>query len=152
MTWYELWLFLHIAGTIVWAGGAVAVQVFGVLTQRAGDPAQSAALGRNVGVLGTWVFMPSSALVLVTGVLLTEDGNWPWGEPFVVLGLLGWLAVAGAGFGYVAPQMKKLGRRMAEEGPSPELAGRVQSVVLLARGLVLLLFVIVFLMVVKLGT
>jgi uncharacterized membrane protein len=35
MTWYELWLFLHVLGAIVWIGGATAIQVFGVLTKRA---------------------------------------------------------------------------------------------------------------------
>ena len=99
MTWYELWLFLHIVGTILWVGGAFAVQAFGILTQRAADPAQSAAFGRNVAWVASRIFMPSSALVLVTGALLTEERNWDWTEPFVVLGLLGWVAVAGAGFG-----------------------------------------------------
>ncbi|HSI96814.1 MAG TPA: DUF2269 family protein [Gaiellaceae bacterium] len=152
MSWYELWLFLHIAGTILWAGGAVVVQAFGILTQRAADPAQSAAFGRNTAWVGTRIFMPSSAVVLVTGALLTEDGNWDWAEPFIVLGLLGWLIVAGAGFAYITPQMGRLSRRMAAEGPSPELLGRVKRLVLLARVLVLVLFVIVFMMVVKLGT
>jgi uncharacterized membrane protein len=152
VTWYELWLFLHVVGAILWAGGAALVQAFGILTQRAGDPAQSMAFGRNVAWAGTWIFMPSSALVLVTGVLLTEDGNWPWGEPFVWLGLVGWALVSGSGFGYVAPSMKRLSRQMAAEGPSPELLARVRSIVLTARVLVLVLFVIVFLMVVKPGT
>ena len=152
MTWYELWLFLHLAGTIVWAGGAVAVQVFGLLAQRAGDPAQSMAFGRNTAWLASRVFMPSSAVVLVAGVLLTEDGNWPWSEPFVWLGLIGWALVAATGFLYIGPQMKRLGARMAAEGPSAELAGRVARLVLIARSLVVLLFLIVFVMVVKPGT
>ena len=80
MSWDELWLFLHIAGTIVWVGGASVVQVFGILTQRAADPSQSAAFARNVGWTATRVFMPSSAVVLLTGVLLTEDGGLNWSE------------------------------------------------------------------------
>lgn len=149
---YELWLFLHIVGTIVWVGGAVVVQVFGALTQRAADPVLAAAFGRNSSWTGTWVFMPASALVLVTGGLLTEDGNWQWTEPFVLVGLVGWAVVAGVVFGYVAPSMKRLSGRIAQEGPSPELAARIRSVVLVARVALVLLFVIVFMMVVKLGT
>jgi hypothetical protein len=133
-------------------GGAVVVQVFGALTQRAADPALAAAFGRNSAWTGTWVFMPASALVLLTGLLLTEDGNWEWSEPFVLVGLLGWAVVAGVVFGYVAPSMKRLSRTMAQEGPSPELAARVRSVILVARVFLVLLFVIVFMMVVKLGT
>jgi uncharacterized membrane protein len=152
VTSYELWLFLHIVGTIVWVGGAVVVQVFASLTQRAGDPAAAAAFGRNSAWTGTWVFMPASTLVLVSGALLTEDANWSWSEPFILVGLVGWAAVAGVVFGYVAPTMKRVSRQMAQEGPSPELAARVRSTILLARVFLGLLFVIVLMMVVKLGT
>ena len=39
MTWYEFWFFLHITAAMVWIGGAAAIQVFGILTKRAADPA-----------------------------------------------------------------------------------------------------------------
>jgi uncharacterized membrane protein len=149
---YELWLFLHLAGTIVWVGGAVVVQVFGVLAQRADDPAHTAAFGRSSTWVGTWLFMPASALVVLTGALLAEDGNWRWSEPFVLIGLVGWIVVAGAVFGYVMPSMRRLGARMAQEGPSPELAARIRSVVFVARFFLVLLFVVVLAMVVKPGT
>lgn len=152
MTWYELWLFLHVSASIVWIGGAVTAQVFAALTKRARDPAQMAAFGANAAFMGMWVFLPSSLLVLLTGIAVTEEGGWPWGEPFIVLGLLGWLFVAGTAFGYVGRAMGKAGRRMATEGPSPALVAEVNRIVLLARGLILVLFVIVFLMVTKLGT
>lgn len=152
MSRYDLWLFLHVAGTIVWVGGAVVVQVFGALTQRAADPGLSAAFGRNSAWTGTWVFMTASALVLLTGLALTGEGNWSWGEPFVLVGIVGWAIVAGVVFGYVSPTLKRLSRQMALEGPSPELAARVRSTILVARVSLGLLFVIVFFMVVKLGT
>lgn len=154
MSSYELWLFLHVSAVILWVGGGVAGQVFGALAQRSGDPGQAAAFGRNMGFMATWVFMPSSLVVLVTGALLVEDDQspWDWGEPFVVVGIVGWAAVAALAFGYLTREMGKAGRRMAAEGPSPELVARVGRLVLLARLLLLALFVIVFMMVVKLGT
>lgn len=151
MTSYELWLFLHLAGTILWVGGAVVVQVFGVLAQRAADPAQSATFGTNLAFVTTWVFMPASAVVLLTGVALTEDG-WSWSEPFIGFGLAAWVAVAGAAFGYVSPSMKRVSAAMAVDGASPALLERVRNLVLLSRVLILVLFVVVFMMVVKLGT
>lgn len=152
MTTYELWLFLHIVGTVLWVGGAVVVQVFGVLTQRAADPAQSAAFGQNSAFVGTWVLMPASALVILSGAALAEDGNWDWGEPFILFGLVGWIVVAGIAFGYLSPSMKRVAATMATEGPSPVLLERVRNLVLLSRALILVLFVVVFMMVVKLGT
>jgi hypothetical protein len=99
--------------------------------------------------IGPWVFMPASLVVLVTGIALVEDGNWDWGELYLVLGLVGWAFVAFAGFGYVARGMKQLGMRIAAEGPSPELGTRLDRLVLFARLLILVLFAVVFLMVVK---
>ena len=75
MTSYELWLFLHIAASIVWIGGAVAAQIFGVLAKRSGDPARAAALGKDMAFVGPKVFLPASVAVVVTGGLLTEDGT-----------------------------------------------------------------------------
>ena len=151
MTSYELWLFLHISAAIVWIGGATVAQVFGILAQRSGDPAQTAAFGRSMAFIGPRVFMPSSIAVLVTGILLTEDGNWDWSEWFIVLGLIGWPAVSLTAFAYLTRAMSSVGARMASEGPSPELGAEVRRLVVLARVLILVLFAIVFVMVVKPG-
>jgi hypothetical protein len=152
MTTYELWLLLHVSATIVWVGGAVLGQVFGVLTKRAANPVESAAFGRNMAWVAKWVFLPSSIAVIVTGIGLTEDGNWQWSEPFVLIGLLVGIAVAAVGIGYVTPRMGRAGARIAAEGPSPALLAEMNTLVWIARGLILVLFVIVFMMVAKLGT
>ena len=80
MTAYELWLFLHLSAMALWIGGGVAVQVFAALAKASGDPARSAALGKDTGVVVRWIFMPSSLVVLVSGVLLVNEGNWDWSE------------------------------------------------------------------------
>jgi uncharacterized membrane protein len=152
MTSYELWLFVHIAAAIVWIGGATAGQVFAVLAKRSGDPARTAAFGRDISFVGTRIFLPSSVVVLITGALLTEDGSWDWSEPFILFGLVAWAVLSLIAFGYVLPEMKKVGGRIAAEGPSPELVGRVDTLVLIARVVIALLFVIVLAMVVKPGT
>lgn len=123
-----------------------------MLAKRSGDPARTAAFGRDISFIGLKVFVPSSIVVFVTGVLLTEDGNWDWGEPFVVFGLVAWAAVSLIAFGYVLRKMGRVGAQIASAGPSPELVGQVNRLVLLARVLILVLFAIVFVMVVKPGT
>ena len=137
---------------IVWLGGALAAQVFAVLAKRSGDPARTAAFGRDISFIGLRLFLPSSIVVFVSGVFVTEDGNWGWGEPFIVFGVVAWAVVSLAAFGYVLREMGRIGARIAAEGPSPALVGRVNGLVLLARVLILVLFVIVFVMVVKPGT
>ena len=152
MTSYEVWLFLHISAVVVWLGGALMGQVFGILTQRARNPLESAAYGRNMTWAATRVFLPASVVVILTGAALTEDGNWDWSEPFVVVGLLGGIGVAAVAFLYLSPRMAAVGARMASEGPSPATVADMSRLVWLARGLILALFAIVLMMVAKLGT
>ena len=87
MTGYELWLFLHLSATVVWIGGAVMGQVFGILTQRA----RKELVGLNERVLsrtpaGRWgapddlagiaVFLASPASDFVTGTAIPVDGGY----------------------------------------------------------------------------
>ena len=123
-----------------------------MLAKRSGDPSQSAAFGRSMSFAGMYVFLPSALVVVLTGALLVEDGNWGWDEPFILWGIVGWAVVVATAFGYVMREMGKAGARMAAEGPSPELAARVDRLVLIARVLIVVLVAIVFVMVVKPGT
>jgi uncharacterized membrane protein len=152
MTWYEFWLFLHVIAVIAWVGGAGAVQVFGVLTKRAADPAKTAFFNRNVSWTAVRVFLPASVVAFVSGVGLVETGHWGWDEPFIVFGLVLWAGVSLAAFGYLARAMGNVGARLATEGPSPELALQVRNLIWLSRALLAVLVVIVFLMTVKPGT
>ena len=152
MTWYEVWLFLHFVAAMVWVGGAVALQVFGVLTKRAADPAKSAFFARNASIAVLWVFLPAALVVLVAGIGLVENGNWDWGEPSIAWGLILWALVALIAFGFLGRAMGAAGAQLATEGPSPGLALRMRNLVWLSRVLLAVLVVIVFLMTVKPGT
>jgi uncharacterized membrane protein len=152
MSWYELWLFLHISAAIVWVGGAAVIQVFGILTKRAADPSKSAFFAQSVSWTVLNVFLPASVVIFISGVGLIENGNWDWGEPFIVFGLVFWAAVSLVAFGYLARALGAAGRRLEAEGPSPALALRMRNLVWLSRVLLVVLAAIVFMMVVKLGT
>jgi uncharacterized membrane protein len=152
MTWYEFWLFLHILAAMVWIGAAVALQVFGILTKRAADPAKSAFFAQNASFLVLRVLAPTALVVLVAGIGLVENGGWDWSEPFVTWGVILWAAVAAVAFGYLGRAMGRGGAQLAAEGPSPALALRMRNLMYLSRVLLLALVVIVFLMVVKPGT
>jgi uncharacterized membrane protein len=152
VTWYEFWLFLHVTAAIVWVGGAAAIQVFGILTKRAGDPAKTSFFAANVSFTVMRVFLPASLVVIVAGVGLTETGNWDWGEPFIVLGLVLWAIVSLVAFGFLGRAIGQAGARLAAEGPSPALGLRMSNLVWLSRVLLGILLLIVFLMTVKPGT
>ena len=152
MTWYEFWLFLHILAAIVWIGGATAIQVFGILTKRAADPAKTAFFAQSVSFTVMWVFLPAAALVLFAGVGLIDQGAWDWGEPFITVGLALWVVVSLVAFGYLGRAIGGAGATLASEGPSPGLALRMRNLVWLSRALLAILVAIVFLMTVKPGT
>src|SRR5215210_5486778 len=152
MTWYEFWLLLHILAAMVWVGGAAAIQVFGILTKRAADPAKSAFFAQNVAYTVMRVFLPAALVVIVAGVGPTESGDWDWGEPFIVAGLTLWAIVALVAFGFLGRALGKAGAELASAGPSPALALRLRNLVWLSRALLAVLVVIVFLMTVKPGT
>ena len=152
MSWYEFWLFLHVTAAIVWVGGATAIQAFGILTKRAADPAKTAFFAANVSTTAMWVLLPAAAVVLASGVGLTEEGRWDWGEPFIAAGLVLTAIVALVAFGFLARALGSAGARLAAEGPSPALALRLRNLVWLSRALLGVLVLIVFLMTVKPGT
>lgn len=152
MTWYEFWLFLHVVAAITWVGGAGAIQVFGVLTKRAADPAKTVFFARNVAWTVMRVFLPASILAFVSGVGLVETVGWDWGEPFIAFGLVLWAAVSVVAFGFLARAQGRAALRLEAEGPSPALMLRFRNLVWLSRVLLAVLLLIVFLMTVKLGT
>lgn len=152
MTWYEFWLFVHLTSVIVWVGGAAVSQAFGVLTKRAADPTKTAFFARSVSSTIMWVFLPSSLLVLASGIGLTEKGGWPWDQPFIRYGLVMWVVISLTGIGYVGRALGRAGAQLAAEGPSPALALRLRNLVWLSRVLLLALVSVVFEMTVKLGT
>jgi uncharacterized membrane protein len=152
VTWFEFWLFLHVTAAIVWIGGAATIQVFGILTKRAADPAKSAFFATTVSYTILRVFLPAALVVIASGIGLTETGNWDWGEPFIVGGLVLWAIVALVAFGFLGRAIGAAGAQLAADGPSPALALRMRNLVWLSRGLLGVLLVIVFLMTVKPGT
>jgi putative copper export protein len=152
VSWYELWLFLHATAAIVWVGGAVMLQVFGILTKRAADPAKTAFFARNASWTVSRVFLPSALIILASGVGLKFEANWDWGEPFIVYGLVAWALASLVAFGYLGGAMGRAAAQLESEGPSPALALRFRNLVWLSRALFLVLLTIVFMMTVKLGT
>ena len=98
----------------------------------------------NVSFTVLWVFLPASLLVIVSGIGLTETGNWDWGEPFIAGGLVLWAIVSLVAFGFLGRAMGKAAARLADDGPSPALGLRLRNLVWLSRGLLGILVVIVF--------
>lgn len=146
MTWYEFLLFVHIAGAIVWLGGAFLFQVYGMVELRSDDARTIARFAGNAGMIGERLFTPTSLLVVLAGVGLMIDGSWPWGRLWVVFALVAFTGSFLLGLGVLAPTAKKI----AEVGPETVEGQRlIRRIFALLRVDLLFMFAIVFAMTVK---
>ena len=66
MTWFELLLFVHIAVAIIWVGGGLMMQFFGVRASMSGDPRRFGELGEDIEWIANRVFIPASLAAFVT--------------------------------------------------------------------------------------
>ena len=152
MTWYELFLFLHISMAAIWVGGGFYLQMLALRVLGSKDEARIASFAGDVEVLGMRVFMPSSLFLLLTGIGLALNGDWDWSEPFIGVGLLVWLVSFVAGIAYLGPTSGKIKTEMQAGGATPRAQELIGNVLRYSRIELVLLWIVVFMMVVKLGT
>ncbi len=74
MVRYELYLFLHVVGAIVWLGAGLTLSVLAYRATRARDNQSLQKLAAESTALSTTVFMPAALTVLAMGILMVVDG------------------------------------------------------------------------------
>jgi uncharacterized membrane protein len=153
MTWYELFLWLHVMGAVAWVGGGLLIQAFALRIVASNDAHRMAGFSRDVEWVGLRLFMPSSLVLILTAVGLMLNGNWSWGEPFVSAGLAVWVVSFLAGMGFLGPESGRIAKAIETDGPaSPDAQRRIARILAYSRFELVLLLIVVFMMVVKLGT
>ena len=152
MTWYEFFLFLHIAMAVIWVGGAFFLQILALRVMGTRDEARMAAFAGDAEVLGMRVFAPSSLLLLLAGVGLVLNLDWDWSEPFIVIGLIVWLISFVAGVAYLGPSGGKIKAEISANGMTPRAQELIENTLRYSRIELVLLWIVVFMMVVNLGT
>ena len=91
MDWYSIAKFLHVVSAVCWVGGGVVLMYQAVLAGRAkDDDAQMVVVKQTAALALTW-FIPASLATVVFGVATATLGNM-WGDAWVILGLLGFVA------------------------------------------------------------
>jgi uncharacterized membrane protein len=153
MSGYELLKFLHVVAVIAWVGGPVVLTVLQARLRRAGDRATLMGIGRQMETMGKAYFSPLAAATLVTGILMvaTTDGM-SFGDPWILIGLLGIAATMGIGLGVIAPTGKRLAEAAQATPPDgAAIATLSQRMTTLTVVNIAILFFVVWAMVVKLG-
>jgi len=144
--------FVHVLAATIWVGGAVAANIQGTRISRSGDGERLAIYGRDTEWLGTHVYLPSSLVVLVFGILTALKGHYSFGQAWLLIGILGIVATAVTGSAFLGPELKRISGIIDARGAKePEVARRVSRVIAVARVDLVVLFVVIFVMVTKPG-
>ena len=146
MTWYEFLLFVHIAAAAIWLGGAFTFQMYGTVVRRGGDPEEIARFAGRAGSLAEKMFVPASLVVILAGVGMMIDGNWDWGQLWVVFALVTFGASFVTGLFVISPMAK----RIPQVGPTtPAGQDLIRRMFTILRIDLAYMYAIVFAMVVK---
>lgn len=73
MTKFEALLAVHLLAAVTWVGGNVYFHLLWVRAEKSTDVSNLGFLGQNAEWIGNRFFIPSSLLLLVTGILMVED-------------------------------------------------------------------------------
>ena len=148
MTWGLFLLFVHVSVAVIWIGGGLMMQFFLIRTSMSGDPGRLATLGQDIKWIAERVFIPSSLIAFVSGVLLVIDSDfYGFGDDWIVIGLALYLTTFLAGLLYLGPESGRVGKLMAES--APEAGPRAVRFMMLIRFDLVLLFLLLYDMTVK---
>ena len=153
VTLYDLVKSFHILTAITWVGGAIALQILAIRIVRGNDPQKLRAFAGDAEWIGTRVFTPASALVLLLGIwMVILEPVWTFGQFWILaaLAMFGYSFLSGAL--YLGPKTARLKKLFEEEGTgSPAALALVRKLFVFSRIELVFLILIVFDMVIKPG-
>jgi uncharacterized membrane protein len=121
---YNVLLYVHIVGGVIWVGGAFVLQVLAIAASRSKDSTELPRVGRYAEFVGTRVFVPASLILFIAGVVMVLQA-WSFGQLWIALAVALWIASALTGAIYLGPTAKKVAHFFETEGPE-SVAGRAQ--------------------------
>ena len=146
MSWYEFLLFVHVTAAVIWLGGAFTFQMYGTVVRRGGDADEIARFAGRAGSLAEKMFVPASLVVILAGIGMMIDGNWDWGQLWVVFALVTFGASFVTGLFVISPMAK----RIPQVGPTtPAGQELIRRMFTILRIDLVYMYAIVFAMVVK---
>lgn len=129
-----VYMAVHVVSVSVWVGGAVALLILALLTERTRDPEAIAKLMHQIMRIGERLFTPSSLLALASGIALVQEQGGGYGRFWIDFGLVVWGLSFLFGALYVGPTSKKLAGLIPQRGlEDPETASRLTTLLRVAR-------------------
>jgi uncharacterized membrane protein len=146
LSWYEFLLFFHVSMAVIWVGGSAMIQFFALRILKATDPMRMAEFGQDVEWIGTRIFIPASALAVVSGVWMVIDSDFVgFGDDWIVIGIILFAITFLAGALFFGPESGRLSKLAESEGPTaPVVQWKLQRLIALSRADLMLLFLIIY--------
>ena len=136
MTWYELLLFIHISGAVVWIGAGFLSLLLATTYDRESDEMAIKRFLHDQEWLAMKLFVPASLVTVVFGIaLVIESDAWSFSYLWIVIGLIGYAATFVTGFFFIRPQSEKIAAEMERHGGrlTPELRATIRKLIVTAR-------------------
>lgn len=115
MTLYELLLMLHVFAAIIWLGAGFVFTVMVAMARREGDREREASYHADIDRLATTVFIPAAMATFLFGVFTAIEGDWDFGQAWIIIGIAGWLASFLIGVLYFKPESERIAA-LGEQG------------------------------------
>ena len=136
MTWYELFLFIHIGASIVWIGAGFLSLVLATTYDRESDEVAIKRFIHDQEWLAMRLFVPASLIVVLMGIaLVIESDAWSFSYLWIVLGLIGYAATFVTGLFFIKPASERIGAEMERQGGrlTPKLRSDIRKLIVTAR-------------------
>ena len=150
MTWYTFFKSTHVLAAVIWVGGAAMVQAYAVRILATRDGKRQADFAKDTEVVGMRVFMPASVLLVLAGIGMMVNADWPWSQNWIVFGLISFGLSFALGAGFLGPESGRLAALIEQEGPdSPAVKSKIRRIVTFSRCELVVLLTVIWGMVVK---
>jgi uncharacterized membrane protein len=131
---YNAYKLIHVFAAVLWAGGGTMITILALLYERSNDPLELASYANKAELVGMRLFLPSSLVVLVFGLLLMHEGGLAYGQFWVIVALAVWGLSFLTGLLLISPNTKKLAALIPERGVAdPEVQARMRRIMLISR-------------------
>ncbi len=100
---------------MTWLGAGMAFSGLLIKARRASDSAKEASYHADIEVLAPILFIPASLATFVFSLVWAIEGNWDFGQAWIIIGLTGWLVSFGIGILYFKPESERIAA-LAEQG------------------------------------
>ena len=141
---YELLLTLHLLGAVTWVGGSIALAILG--SRFSG--ADRAIVTPQMNWYGGTVLTGAAFVVLLAGIgLIIEVDGYEFSDPWVTIAIVGWLASAIIGGGFLG----RIGKQAEAATDPAERERLIDKLTKIARLDTLIIVLVVIDMAVKPG-